>query len=317
METGQQRSIPVSTDTLGETLYALRLDGLMYAQSDLTAPWGVDMPPMEGRMMFHIVTQGGCWLRFPNHPAVFLRPGELALMPRGEGHYISSSETLACEPFFDIPITKLSERFEYMRYGGGGDRTQLTCGVLSFDHVAGKKLISLLPPLIHMKSRDGQLPGQLNALIQLMTEEATALKVGGETVVANLADIIVIQAIRHWIETSPDASSGWLGALKDPKIGKALAVIHAHPEEAWTVDQLAQQAGMSRSGFSARFTQVIGTSVKQYLTEWRMNLARVKIMQSPISLVELAEELGYKSEAAFSRAYKRVFGVPPLRNKLD
>ena len=135
--------------------------------------------------------------------------------------------------------------------------------------------------------------------------------------VANLADIIVIQAIRHWIETSPDASSGWLGALKDPKIGKALAVIHAHPEEAWTVDQLAQQAGMSRSGFSARFTQVIGTSVKQYLTEWRMNLARVKIMQSPISLVELAEELGYKSEAAFSRAYKRVFGVPPLRNKLD
>jgi len=311
----QQREIPQSSDTLGETLYSLRLNGLLYAKSELTAPWGVEMPAMGGKMMFHIVSQGGCWLRFPNHESVYIQPGELVLLPKGEGHSISSDEQLDCEPFFDIPVSKLSERFEYMKYGAGGEETLLTCGVLSFDHAAGEKLIQQLPPLIHMKSDSGQLPGQLQPLISLMTEEALTLGAGGETVVAHLADIIVIQAIRYWIKHSPEASRGWLGALKDPKLGKALAAIHIHPESAWTVDRLAEQAGMSRSGFSARFTEAIGVSVKQYLTEWRMNMARIRIMQSPISLTDLAEEMGYRSEAAFSRAYKRVMGVPPIRSK--
>ncbi len=315
MESPGQRDIPLPSDTLGETLYSLRLNGLVYANSELSAPWGIAMPAMEGRMMFHIVTQGGCWLRFPDHDDVYLKPGELALLPRGEGHRIASDTSVACEPFFDIPVSKLSERFEFMRYGGGGEPTLLTCGVLSFDHLAGQKLIAQLPPLIHLQSDNGQLPASLQPLIELMAEEASTLSTGGETIVAHLADIIVIKAIRHWIEHSPEASHGWLGALKDPKIGKALALMHAHPESTWTVERLAEQAGMSRSSFSARFTAILGTSAKQYLTEWRMHLARLKIMQSPIPLVELAEELGYTSEAAFSRAYKRVFGVPPLRQR--
>lgn len=315
MGTKHQRTIPESTDTLGETLYSLRLNGLMYAKSELTAPWGIDMPPMDGKMMFHIVSQGGCWLRFPNKESIFLRPGELVLLPRGGGHVIASEEHHEGTPFFDIPVSKLSERFEFMRYGGGGEETLLTCGVLSFDHVAGQKLVSQLPQFIHMKNENGQLPGQIQPLIEIMAQEAKTLGAGGETVVAHLADIIVIQAIRYWVEHAQEASKGWLGALKDPKIGKALAVIHAKPESSWTVDRLAEQVGMSRSGFSARFTEVIGTSVKQYVTEWRMSLARMKIMQSPVTLADLAEELGYQSEAAFSRAYKRVMGVPPLRQK--
>lgn len=315
MTNAHHREIPTPSDTLGETLYSLRLNGMVYANSELSAPWGVEMPPMAGKMMFHIVSQGGCWLRFPDHDDVYLRPGELALLPRGEGHSICSDTHIDCQPFFDIPVSKLSERFELMHYGGGGEQTLLTCGVLSFDHVVGEKLIAQLPPLIHMHSENGQLPGSLQTLIELLGEEASALGAGGETVVAHLADIIVIKAIRYWVEHSPEASKGWLGALKDPKIGKALALMHAHPESAWTVERLATQAGMSRSGFSARFTEVIGTSAKQYLTEWRMNLARMKIMQSPVSLVELAEDLGYTSEAAFSRAYKRVFGTPPLRQQ--
>lgn len=313
MESHNERDIPELRDTLGETLYSLRLNGLVYANSELSAPWGVEMPPMEGKMMFHIVTQGGCWLRFPDHEDVYLQPGDLALLPKGEGHFISSDLSMACEPFFDIPVSKLTERFEFMCYGGGGEQTLLTCGVLSFDHVAGKKLITQLPPLIRIQSEDGELTGSLHALIQMMAEEATMLGPGGETVIAHLADIIVIKAIRYWVEHSPEANTGWLGALKDPKIGKVLAQMHAHPESTWTIERLAAEAGMSRSGFSAKFTEVIGTSAKQYLTEWRMNLARMKIMQSPVSLIDLAEELGYTSEAAFSRAYKRVFGVPPLR----
>ena len=318
-----QRDIPASSDTLGETLYSLRLNGLIYANSELIGPWGIEMPPMDGKMMFHIVTSGACWLRFGNTESIYLQPGELALIPKGEGHCISHSEHQDCEPFFDIPVTKLSERFEYMRYGGNASSegkiadpdTRLTCGVLGFNTMAAQKLINELPQIIHVKGDDGAIPRQLQAMIELMEQEATTLAPGGETVMAHLADIIVIQAIRYWISHAPEASRGWLGALKDPKLGKALAAIHSRPDHNWTVDRLAEQAGMSRSGFSARFTDVIGTSVKQYLTEWRMNLARMRIMQSQVTLAELAEELGYQSEAAFSRAYKRVLGVPPLRQK--
>ncbi|GAB1257454.1 AraC family transcriptional regulator [Aurantivibrio plasticivorans] len=317
MEITQQRDIPAPSDTLGETLYSLRLNGLIYANSELSAPWGMDMPPMKGKMMFHIITEGSCLLRFPEREDISLQPGELVLLPRGEGHRICSDRDVSCQPFFEIPVNKLSDRFELIRHGGGGQQTLLTCGVVSFDHVAGEKLVAQLPAAIHMQSDNNQLPAALQGLMDIMAEEASSLRAGGETVVAHLADIIVIKAIRYWLEHSPEANSGWLGALKDPKIGKALAAMHAHPETIWTVEQLAHHAGMSRSGFSARFTEIIGTSAKQYLTEWRMSLARIKIMQSPIPLVDLAEELGYQSEAAFSRAYKRVFGVPPLRPSRD
>tara|TARA_R100000005_G_scaffold87092_1_gene56211 strand:- start:571 stop:1557 length:987 start_codon:yes stop_codon:yes gene_type:complete len=312
------RDIPARADTLGETLYSLRLNGAVYANSELTAPWGIEMPPMAGMMMFHILTEGSCWLRFNDNESLHLKPGELALIPKGEGHCIAHRADQSCEPFFDIPVTRLSERLEYMRYGGdgengAGEKTRLICGVLSFDHIAGQKLVSQLPQIIHIQCGGADLPGPLQAMIELMEQEAASLAPGGETVMAHLADIIVIHAIRHWIEHAPDAGKGWLGALEDPKLGKALAAIHAHPETHWTVDRLAEQAGMSRSGFSARFSEVLGTSVKHYLTDWRMNLARIKILQSPVTLTELAEDLGYQSEAAFSRAYKRVFGVPPLR----
>lgn len=318
-QTDQARAIPPLSDALGETLYALRLNGLMYANSDLSGAWGLDMPPMAGKLQFHIVTQGHCWLRFPDHEPVLLKPGELALLPRGEGHQISGEPAQACLPFFDVPVTKLSERFEYMRYDGSGKadnktiETRITCGVMSFNHHAGQKLIAQLPPVIHLKNDDSVLTEQIHALITLMAAEVSTLAAGGETVMAHLADIIVIKALRYWLEHAPEAGKGWLGALKDPKIGKALAEIHAHPESAWTVGTLAQKAGMSRSGFSARFSEVMGISVKQYLTEWRMSLARIKIMQGPVTLADLSEELGYQSEAAFSRAYKRVFGVSPMR----
>ena len=315
------RHFPERADPLGETLYSLRLNGVIYAQSELRAPWGLEMPAMADKMMFHIVTQGSCWLRFHNGEATLLQPGELALIPRGEGHFIASDPGMACEPFFNIPVTLLSERFEFMRYGGEGgngessgeNETLLICGVLSCNHAAGQKLVAQLPQIIYLTREE--VPKQLQTLIQLMSEEVMTLSPGGETVVSNLADIIVIQALRHWIAQAPEAAKGWLGALKDPKIGKALTAIHARPAYTWTVERLAEQAGMSRSGFSARFTDIIGTSVKQYVTEWRMGLARMRIMQSPVSLIELAEELGYQSEAAFSRAYKRVFGEPPLRQK--
>ena len=308
------RDVPRHTDPLGEMLYLIRLNGALYCQSELTSPWGIEMPAMTGKMMFHIVLHGECWLN-SGDKSIQLSAGSLALLPSGLGHTISSDQHQNAVPLFDITIQQISDRYELMEFGGGGDYTQLACGVISFDHVAGAKLIEQLPSQIHIPSAEAESNLQLSTTLQLLQAEAASLNTGGETVMAHLADIIVIQAIRHWLETAEEAQTGWIAALKDPKIGKALSAMHEQPSEPWTVDSLASIAGMSRSGFTAKFTEQTGNSVKQYLTEWRMSLARMRLQHESLPLGQLAEELGYQSEAAFSRAYKRIMGESPVRHQ--
>lgn len=306
-----KREIPTFTDPLGETLHLLRLNGTLYCRSELTAPWGVELPAFDGQMMFHVITSGHCWLEVEGEQPRLLQQGSLALVPHGNGHSIRSHPTADAEPLFDIPVEQVSERYEIMRYGGGGDLTQLTCGVVRFDHVAGQQLIAQLPKVLQIDTWEDEDGSWLQSTLRFIAREARELRPGGETVITHLADILIIQAIRSWIDSAPEADQGWLAALRDDQVGKALAAIHREPDKDWTVASLAKEVGMSRSGFSARFTNLVGESAKRYLTQWRMQLARTQLQQSSDSLSVLAERLGYQSEAAFSRAFKRVFGVPP------
>jgi len=307
----KQREIPDFTDPLGETLHMLRLNGSLYCRSELRAPWGVDMPPFDGYMMFHVVTSGHCWLEVEGEEPRLLQQGSLTLVPHGNGHTIRSSPTAGTLPLFDIPVEKISERYEVMRYGGDGELTHLTCGVVSFDQLAGRQLVAQLPKLLQIDSWDEEEDSWLQGTLRFIAREARELRPGGETVITHLADILIIQAIRTWIDRAPEADQGWLAALRDKQVGRALAAIHRQPEKDWTVDRLAREVGMSRSGFSARFTSLVGDSAKRYLTRWRMQLARAQLQQTSDSLSALAERLGYQSEAAFSRAFKRVHGVAP------
>ncbi len=304
-------TVPVLNDPLGETLHLLRLTGTLYCRSELTAPWGIDMPPFEGHMMFHVVTAGHCWLEVEGEQPRLLQQGSLALVPRGNGHCIRSSPTGNLVPLFDIPVEKVSDRYEIMRYGGAGELTQLTCGVVRFDHVAGRELIALLPGVLQIDSWNDDEESWLQSTLRFIAREAREPRPGGETVITHLADILIIQAIRVWIDSAPETERGWLAALRDKQIGTALAAIHRAPEKNWTVESLAREVGMSRSGFSARFTNLVGDSAKRYLTHWRMQLARIQLQESSDSLAVLAERFGYQSEAAFSRAFKREFGVAP------
>jgi AraC-like DNA-binding protein len=306
-----QRDIPASNDPLGEALCQLRLNGSLYCRSTLTAPWGMDIPVMDAKMMFHFVTAGGCWLQVDGAEPRFLQQGCLALVPQGNGHTIFSDSTAPTTGLFDIPVQRISERYELMHYGGGGELTELTCGVVSFDQVAGRKLMAQLPQVLIIDSWDDESDRWLQSTLRFIAHEAGTLKLGGETIITHLADIIVIQAIRAWVESAPEANQGWLAALKDRQIGMALAAIHREPEKDWTVDSLARVVGMSRSGFSARFTDLVGDSAKRYITHWRMQIARAKLANNTVPIAVLAEQLGYQSEAAFSRAFKRVVGVPP------
>jgi AraC-like DNA-binding protein len=306
-----QRAVTKIASPLDETLHQLRLDGSLYCRSELTAPWGLEMPPMPGSMMFHIVTSGSCWLQVPGREAVELRQGSLALVPHGQGHRAFSRQDAEIKPLFDMPVEKVSDRYEVLCCGGGGELTQVTCGVVLIEHAAADRLVAQLPDLLVLDGWDSIGDGWLQSTLQFISREANDQRLGGETILTHLADILVIQAIRNWLETAPEARQGWLAALRDRHIGQALLAIHQSPGEAWTVESLARRVGMSRSGFSARFSELVGDSVKSYLTQWRMQIARKRLQTENETVGQLAFDLGYGSEAAFSRAFKRVHGYSP------
>ncbi len=309
--TNRNTKIPPFADPLGETLHLLRLTGTFYCRSELTAPWGVDLPAFDGCMMFHIITAGRCWLEIEGEESRLLQQGSLVLIPDGARHFIRSSPTAVSKPLFDIPVERVSDRYEIMRYGGAGELTHLTCGVVRFDHVAGQQLIKLLPRILQIDTWDNDEGNWLQSTLRFIAREARELRPGGETVITHLADILIIQAIRSWIDSASEADRGWLAALRDNQIGRALAAIHREPEKDWTVVLLAKEVGMSRSGFSVRFTSLVGEPAMRYLTQWRMQLARAQLQETTDSLSVLADRLGYQSEAAFCRAFKRKFGVTP------
>ncbi|QDU34557.1 Transposon Tn10 TetD protein [Poriferisphaera corsica] len=303
--------IPLSTDPLGQTLHSFRMSGLVYAKSSLSAPWGAAMPPMPGCLLFHVVTAGQCLIQLPDQPIISLTPGQFALIPHGLGHNILSDPDTPPIPFFDLPVQQITPHYEILNYGGGGEHTSLICGAVRFDNPAATDLVKQLPNIIHLETWGTTDAEAMHATLRLIAAEAEAQQPGGDTIITRLADILVIQAIRRWLDQSPEAQSGWLGALKDERIGPAILNIHNNPAQNWTVESLAKSAHMSRSAFAARFMQTVGESPLKYLTRYRMHTAATWLRDSDISLIDCALKLGYTSEAAFSRAFKRTLNQSP------
>ena len=202
-------------------------------------------------------------------------------------------------------------RYERLVHGGGGAHTRLLCGAVEFDHPGAAALTRLLPSIIHVSEWPESHRAWFDASITLMSHEAATARPGSETIMTRLADVFVVQAIRSWIVSNPDALTGWLRGLRDPRLGRALLAMHESPGDDWTVTSLARVCGMSRSGFSAAFKEVVGESPARHLAGWRMQLAHARLRDEDVSLAELAEDLGYASQAAFSRAFKRHTGQNP------
>ena len=294
-------------DPLGEALHFLRMDGAFYCRSELTAPWGLTMPPMPGCLWFHAVTSGRFRLEVPGGEAEWILPGELALVTDGAGHVLRDEPGSPAPDILDLEREQVSERYELLRHGGGGEPSQLLCGAVRFENPAARNLVDILPPVIKVAADDGWM----QTTVALLAAEARELRPGGEAVITRLGDILVIQAIRAWIRTAPAARTGWLGALEDPQIGRALTLIHGDPARDWTVASLAAELAMSRSSFSARFSELAGEPAMQYVTRWRMHVGLHALKDEGATVGELADRLGYRSEAAFARAFKRVMGIPP------
>jgi AraC-like DNA-binding protein len=298
-------------DPLGEALHFLRMNGAFYCRSELTAPWGMTMMPMPGYVWFHVVTTGRVLLEAGDAEPTLLQPGDLGLVPHGEGHVLRSEPGVPVPNVLDLDREEISDRYEILRHGGGGAPTMLICGAVRFDHPAAHNLVEILPPLLHVEPSSSPQLDWMQSTLRLMAVEARELRPGGEAVITRLGDILVVQAIRSWLETDAAARTGWLGALQDRQIGRALALIHREPSRAWTVASLADELAMSRSAFAARFTELVDEPVMQYVTRWRMQVAVNSLKEEGATVAELAHRLGYRSEAAFARAFKRVIGVPP------
>jgi AraC-like DNA-binding protein len=300
-----------SVEALGEALHVLRMRRSFYSRCEFTAPWGLELPAIPGALMFHVVTSGRCWLEVADGEPRLLQPGDLGLVPHGEGHRLVSEPGVPGAKLMELPREEVSDRYEVIHMGQAGAPTGLVCGTVRFDHPAAHQLVSLLPRVISVEAWSSPETEWIASTLRLMAAEAREPRLGGETVITRLADILVIQAIRSWIEHDPAAQSGWLGALRDPQIGRTISLIHRDPARPWTVASLADEVAMSRSAFAARFADLVGEPPMHYVTRWRMHSAVSWLQEDDATLGELALRLGYQSEAAFSRAFKRFIGEAP------
>jgi AraC-like DNA-binding protein len=298
-------------DALGESLHFLRMNGVFYCRSEFTAPWALALPVFKDCLMLHVVTSGRCWLEVSGSERRLLQPGDLALVPHGQGHLLRSEPRARAARLFDLHREPVSDRYEILRHGGGGAATNMICTVVHFDHPAAHHLLALLPRVIVVEAWSSPQMEWIHSTLRLMAAEATEPRPGGETVITRLADILVIQAIRSWIAEDPAAQTGWLRALRDPQIGRVIALVHRDPTRTWTVESLASEVAMSRSAFAARFTELVGEPAMHYVARWRMHVALTSLREEAITLGDLASRLGYQSEAAFSRAFKRFIGMSP------
>ena len=235
------------------------------------------------------------------------------IVPHGAGHRIGSGSPTTYPSIPDLPHDELTDNYAVLRYGEGGDDgllTEMVCGGLRVEHPSARRLLDGLPPFVHVRTARRTA---LGATLDLLAEEVARHEIGSEAVITRLCDVLVIQAIRHWMASSGATASPWLQAMSDPQVGPALAALHAAPAEPWTVGALASRAAMSRSAFSARFRELLDQPVMAYVTELRMQLAVDLLHRGDRTVAEIATAVGYESDASFSRVFKRHLGSSPRR----
>ncbi len=275
----------------------------------MTAPWGIEIPRQDG-VCLHFVVEGGCWLRLLSQEPVWITEGDLVFLPRGTGHAIADSPGSPTRPLQEFDQDIIGPTTHNMHAGGGGKRSLIVCCAVEFEEPAVHPLTELMPDVLVLRANDTTDPA-LPILLALMAEEVATRRIGSATVMARLADAVVTHLVRAWAEAYDTDPQGWLAAVRDPRIGRAVAAIHRQPGHLWSVGALAGVSGLSRSTFTERFTAAVGLSPARYLVHWRMHIAGVWLRHGQLTVADVAQRLGYESEASFSRAFKRIFGVPP------
>jgi AraC-like DNA-binding protein len=308
-------------DALSETLRVVRLVGAIFINGKFTAPWCYDSPhadiaaPVlepgaERVVIFHLITEGECFVETEEGEPVRLQAGDVALFPQGHAHRMTSTPGLPVAKSTSLDVL-LQRRPRQIVSGGGGATTRMVCGYLACEARLAKLLLAGLPPIVHVNVRGSNAGIWLEASVRYALAEARSPRPGGAGVLAKLAEVLFIEVLRLYMSERDEGRTGWLAGVNDRIVGAALAQLHKRPASAWTVEELARAVGTSRSVLAERFQQLVGSSPMQYLTQWRMLLAANLLRNSSSSLTNIAGDVGYQTDTAFIRAFRREFGAPP------
>lgn len=316
-----------SSDTLSDVLEAVKLTGALFFIVDAHTPWVAEapaspdlapviLPRSQHVVSYHVVSQGSCWCESPGQPAMRLETGDALVVPRGHAYQIASAcglrtgwslgdalswfKAMACG---DLP-------FVVTEGGDGPERLQLVCGFLGCDALPFNPVLTTLPALLKVRLR-GDSGVRMNALLDFAIAESSRAHPGSRSVLLRIAELVFVEVLRSYLTNAAGEGASWLGGLRDPIVGRALARLHAQPARPWTLPELAREAGASRTVLAERFAHFVGCPPMLYLTRWRMQLAATHLGARGTPVSAVAARVGYESEAAFSRAFKKVTGVTP------
>jgi AraC-like DNA-binding protein len=312
-------------DALSDVLRTVRLTGATFFDVVAKAPWVAEHPPpreavlakilpgAEHLIAYHVVTEGRCFASILGGEAIAVEAGEVIVFTKCDPHVMSSSPGMRAEP---IPASLLDAAAAgqlpcLVNYGCDGPMAKLVCGFLACDVRPFNPLLENLPPVIKAGDRRDAGAGWLGQFIRFAMMESADKRAGGESVLAKLSELMFIEVVRRHLEALPPERAGWLAGLRDPFVGKALSLLHGGPARDWTIEELAKQVGLSRSVLAERFADLVGMPPMLYLAKWRMQIASGLLSRGNANIANVAAHIGYESEAAFSRAFKKMIGEPP------
>jgi AraC-like DNA-binding protein len=312
-------------DAFSEILSGVKLSGAVFFSAEFSAPWGFSAPPSKTvaetvapgaahLVLYHLVIEGSAVIELEHGPAVELIPGDVVIFPHGDPHHMSSGNGVT-RPFPNYGIgSKIKSRdLTPLHAGGGGETSRFVCGYMTCDPYLSRPILNGLPPVFKVNIRTDRSGHWLESSILHLVEEAASGRVGSEAMLAKLSEALFIDTLRRYAAGLPEQESGWLMGARDPIVGKSLGLLHSRVAHPWTIADLADEVGISRSALVERFTRYLSEPPITYLTRWRLQLAARSLEKTSRGVSEIAADVGYESEAAFNRAFKREYGQPPGR----
>lgn len=309
-------------DALSDVLRVAHLTGGVFLNAEFFEPWCVAVQlkpqycapflgPTSHLILYHYVVDGRLKVQVDGEETFGLNSGEVVMFPHNDTHLLGSELDLPPALASDVIVPSPNGGLYAIRLGGDGARTRLVCGFLGCDSVEGNLLISTLPRALRLNVEEGSAAEWMRSTFQYAADEVAAGRPGSETVLAKLSELLFVETVRRYADTLPESETGWLAGLRDHYVARALALFHRDITRSWTVDELGREVGLSRSSLGERFTSLIGMAPMHYLANWRMQVAAQKLRNSSESLAQVANTVGYDSEAAFSRAFKKAFRTAP------
>lgn len=315
-------------DAFSEILSGVKLNGALYFHAEFSAPWGAlspasrDLAPLLApgaphMVIYHYVIEGSAYAHIGGD-SMRLEAGDVVVVPHGDPH-VMTSEPVAGETRESAAVGQkvMSRELTALRAGGGGETIRFVCGFMTCDPHLSRPILSGLPKIFKVNIRTDRSGQWLESSILHLVDEAGAGGVGSEAMLAKLSEALFVDTLRRYVASLPEDQTGWLTGARDPVVGKSLGLMHRRVDHPWTIADLAKEVGLSRSALVERFTRYLSEPPMTYLTRWRLQMAAHSLMKTPKGVAEIAAEVGYESEAAFNRAFKRKFGIPPARYRRE